>query len=252
MAKPGVALQLYTVREDCARDYVGTLTAVAEMGYPAVQAAMGYGGLSASALNALLGDLGLSMAGSHVVLERLEANLQDEIDFNLGIGNRDIICPWLKPESRTEATYRGLPDILNRIGQKCHEHGLRFSYHNHDFEFERLDSQYAMDYLLARTDPKFVALEPDVYWLRVAGVDPAAYIRQYSGRCPIIHLKDMTRGANPTYAEVGEGVIDFGPIFAAAEAGGAEWYVVEQDTCQRPAMESVKISVENLRGMGKL
>ncbi len=252
MAVPRVALQLYTVREDLARDYVGTLRAVAALGYPAAQFAFGYGGMDAATLRSLLDDLGLAVAGNHITLERLESHLSEEIDFNLALGNRDIICPWLRPELRTESFYRSFPDILNRIGRTCHERGARFHYHNHEFEFVRLDDQYAMDYLLQRTDFRYVLFEPDVYWLKVAGIEPADYIRQYHGRCPYIHLKDMTGDRPPTYAEVGAGIINFGPIFAASEEGGAEWYVVEQDTCRGPAIESVRISLESLRRWGKL
>jgi sugar phosphate isomerase/epimerase len=79
----------------------------------------------------------------------------------------------------------------------------------------------------------------------------AAYIRRYSGRCPLIHLKDMAADEKRSFAEVGEGTMDWPAIFAASEAGGARWYIVEQDTCQRPPLESVTLSLRNLRAMGK-
>jgi sugar phosphate isomerase/epimerase len=252
MASPGVALQLYTVREDLARDFAGTLRAVAELGYPAVQLA-GYGGLAAAELKRRLDGLGLGVAGNHVGLDRLENSLDEEIEINSTLGNRDLIVPVIPQSRRGSAEdYRRLAEQLDRIGERCRAAGLRLSYHNHDFEFVRFDGQYALDLLLGRTDPTLVYFEPDVYWIAVAGQDPAAYIRKYDRRCPIIHLKDLDPRRQPSFAEVGAGTLPFEPIFEASEAGGAEWYVVEQDRCPGPAIESARISLENLRRWGKL
>ncbi len=125
-------------------------------------------------------------------------------------------------------------------------------YHNHAFEFEPLGGTTGMEILLAETDPELVGFECDVYWVQYGGQDPAAFIQAHAGRFPLIHLKDMVgEGDGRTFAEVGEGKIDFAAIFAAAEAQGAAWYIVEQDTCQRPSLESAKLSLENLKGWGK-
>jgi sugar phosphate isomerase/epimerase len=252
MAPPRVALQLYTVREELARDFAGTLRAVAGLGYPAVQLA-GYGGMGAAELKRLLDGLGLTVAGNHVGLDRLENHLDEEIEINQALGNRDLVVPAI-PESRRHSAedYRRLAAQFEGIGERCRSVGLRFSYHNHAFEFVRFDGEYALDLLLGRSDPALVYFEPDVYWIAVAGEDPAAYIRKYRRRCPIIHLKDLDPGREPSFAEVGAGTLPFEPIFAAAEAGGAEWYVVEQDRCPGPAIESARISLENLRRWGKL
>lgn len=247
---PRVALQLYTVREDLHRDFAGTLRAVAAIGYPAVQLA-GYGGLSAGDLKRLLRATGLAVAGSHVGLERLEEHLDDEIAYNLEIENRDLIVPYL-PESRRQTLedYRRVADLLNRLGARCQARGARLSYHNHAFEFQRFDGRPALDLLLEWTDPALVFFEPDVYWIARAGEDPVAYLRRYAGRCPLVHLKDMA--PDGSFAEVGEGTLDFPAIFTAAEAGGTEWYVVEQDRCARPPLESVRLSLEHLRAWGRV
>lgn len=243
--QPGIGLQLYTLRDQMRNDYVGTLRQVAAMGYPAVQFA-GYGGLSAAEMKSILDDLGLKAAGSHVDLAALEARPDEEITYCLRVGTPDVIVPAMPRELRASADgYRKLADALNRIGARCQQLGARLSYHNHAFEFEPLDGQPALDRLLAWTDPNLVKWEPDVYWVKVGGTDPAAYIQKYAGRTPIVHLKDMTAGATPTYAEVGEGILDWPAIFGASEASGAEWYVVEQDTCARPPLESVKLSLDH-------
>ncbi len=248
MARPGIALQMYTVRAEAQADFAGTLRQVAAIGYPAVQLA-GYGDRQAADLRQLLDDLGLTVAGAHIALERLETALDDEIDYNAQLGNRDLICPILRAERRgDEAAVRAVVGTLNAIGARCRERGARFSYHNHAFEFERVGDRTLMEILLDETDPAAVYWEPDVYWIAHAGQDPAAWLRRYAGRCPLVHLKDMTAGQPPTFAEVGEGILDFQPIFAAT--ADAEWYVVEQDTCARPPLESIAISLRHLRAWG--
>lgn len=250
--KPTIGLQLYTVRDELRADYVGTLREVTKIGYPAVQFA-GYGGMAASELKRVLNDLGLTAAGSHVNFEALDNQTDEEIQYCLDVGTPHVVIPAMPQAFRGSADgYRRLADAMNRIGARCQALNARLSYHNHAFEFEKLDGQYGLDLLLGLCDPGLVSLEPDIYWIRHADVDPSAYIRQYSGRTPIIHLKDMTAGADHTYAEVGEGILDWPAIFAASEASQAEIYVVEQDRCARPALESAAISLRHLRDWGKL
>jgi sugar phosphate isomerase/epimerase len=250
--QPKVGLQLYTLRDQMQKDFVGTLGAVAKVGYPSVQFA-GYGGLSAGELKKLMGDLGLEAAGSHVGIEALETRGDHEIAYCLEAGTRDVIVPVMPAAWRdNEDGYRKLADALNRIGARCQALGARLSYHNHGFEFATFNGQRGIDITLGRCAPDLVAFEPDVYWIKVGGADPVEYIKKYSGRTPLIHLKDMTAGSTPTYAEIGEGIIDFKPIFAASEASGAEYYVVEQDFCARPALESARVSLGHLKAWGKV
>lgn len=248
MARPGIALQLYTLRNELRADLVGTLRTVAEIGYRAVELA-GAGGMSASDLKATLDSLGLRAISAHVGLDRLETSLASEVEFQAELGNHDVVCPSLPPQRRAdEAGWHHAAEALNRIGQRCRELGARFSYHNHAFEFEPVGSTTGLEILLGETDPTLVHWEPDVYWIAFARQDPAAWLRRYAARCPLVHLKDMTRGDSPTFAEVGEGVLDFASIFAAATS--AEWYVVEQDATARPAFESVALSLRHLREWG--
>ncbi len=245
-----VALQLYTVRDQTAKDFVGTLKRVAEMGYAGVEFA-GTGGLAAAELKKLLDDLGLRVAGSHVALGEYERDLQAVIDYNLAIGNRYLVVPFLPEDLRQdEAAWVAIAGRMNEIGAACREQGLTLAYHNHAFEFQRFGGRYALEILYDETDPALVKGEPDVYWFVRGGADPVAWLKERPGRCPLVHLKDMAPGAEQTFAEVGEGVIDFAPIFAAAQAGGAEWYIVEQDICKRPSLESAALSLRHLREWG--
>jgi sugar phosphate isomerase/epimerase len=250
--EPGIALQMYTLRDQAAHDLVGTLRAVAEIGYPAVQL-QGYGGLPPRDLRARLDDLGLGLAGTHLGLADVEHRLDEEIAFNVALGNRDLVCASIPAERRRSADdWLRLAELFQSAGERCRAAGRRFSHHNHAFELEDVDGRTGLEILFAETDPALVSFEPDVYWIALGGADPAAVIRRYAERCRLIHLKDVGRDEARSFAEVGEGRLDFGPIFAAAEEAGAEWYVVEQDRCARPPLESVRLSLEHLREWGKL
>jgi len=251
MAQIPIALQLYTLRNETARDFVGTLREVAKIGYAGVEFA-GTGGLRPAELKSLLTDLNLRVAGNHTGLDALEGNLNAALDDTQAIGCEFVVCPYLPEERRQNADgYRALAEVLNRAGAACKRRGLQLCYHNHAFEFQRFDGQYALDILYSATDPDLVKGELDTYWIQLGGVDPAGYIRQYAGRCPLIHLKDMAADAQRSFAEVGAGTMDWPAIFAAAEEGGARWYIVEQDTCPGPPLQSVTTSLQNLRKMGK-
>src|SRR5579885_3333564 len=158
MAEVGVALQLYTVRDETERDFAGTLRQVAGIGYGAVEFA-GYGGLAAPELKALLDETGLRAASSHVSLDRLEANLDGEIAYCQQIGCSYIVLPWLDPSRRDAAQMRALAPRLNEFGRRCRDQGLTFAYHNHDFEFVQDEGAYLLDRLLESTDPALVGLE---------------------------------------------------------------------------------------------
>ncbi len=245
-----VALQMYSVREEAARDFTGTLKAVAAVGYKALELA-GFGDLTAPELRKVLDGLGLSALSNHVGLPVLRSALDRTIDDCLSLGCRYLVCPWLPPEERGDASaYRRLAAELTSMGRRCRERGLGFAYHNHDFEFARLDGQFALDVLLESADVQAVKSELDMYWAAYAGVDPAQFLRHLGPRCAIVHLKDMVKDDSRAFAEVGEGRLDFPSIFAAAKAVGVELYVVEQDFCQRPALDSIAISLKNLRSWG--
>lgn len=239
-----VAVQLYTLREEASRDFAGTLERVAEIGYKGVEFA-GYGNLTASKLKDTLEKLGLKAAGSHVGLDQLKDRLDEVIDYNLEIGNKYIVCPWNQYGSHND--YIETARLFNKIGEKCKEKGLQFCYHNHSHEFASYNGEHGLDILYRETDPELVMAEIDTYWVKYAGLDPAEYIKKYSGRTPLIHLKDMDNGEDRAFAEIGNGILDFNSIINAAQDSGAEWLIVEQDVCKRPAIESVKISFENLK-----
>lgn len=241
---------MYTLRDDLSKDFAETVRRVAAMGYAGVELA-GTGGLSAGELRALLEDNNLRVVGAHVPLGALESDLGATVAYHQELGNPYVIVPFLPPDRRSAEGYAQVAVLLNTVGARLRDAGLHLAYHNHAFEFETLNGGgRGYDLLIDGTDPELVKIELDTFWVQRAGLDPAETLRRYAGRVPLIHLKDMTPGDEPTFAEVGEGTMDFGAIFAAAETAGAECYIVEQDVCRRPPLESVRISLDNLRNMG--
>ncbi len=244
MSNKLIALQLYTVRDETARDFKAVVHQVAKMGYSGVEFA-GYGGLAASELTALLAETGLRAAGTHVRWDVLESDLEREINYCLEIGCRHLTLPYLGREWYEGDKVKALAQRLSASGHIAQEKGLTFSYHNHDHEFAKSDDgRYLLDVLLDSTDPALVKLELDTYWAAYAGVDPIAYLHKRAGRVPLIHLKDMT--PERTFTEVGNGTLDTRGICQAAEECGTEWYVIENDAPKIPSLESARRSFENL------
>ena len=250
MSKLPIALQLYTLRDDTEKDFAGTIKKVAEIGYAAVELA-GRGSLSVQELSTLLADNHLKMAGSHIALEAMEADLPKIIEENLALGNRYIVVPYLSEDRRKTADdYKKLAGTLNEFGQTLQASGLTLAYHNHDFEFKPLDNgQLGEDILLENTDATLVKAEVDTYWVLKAGHDPVAFIQKHAGRVPLIHLKDRDT-TDGSFAPVGTGDLPLDALVAAAPGVGAEYLIVEQDVCKGSAIEAVTLSYANLKAKG--
>ncbi len=241
-----IGLQMYTLRDESAKDFIGTLKAVAEMGYNGVEFA-GYGGLEAFQLKELLQGFNLKAIGSHVGYRRLLDALEEEIEYNLTIGSQYIICPYLTEEDRADlTTWQEVFNNLEEIGLRCKEKGLVFCYHNHEFELtQQLEGVPALDKLFQAVSEKAIQVELDCCWVFDAGYDPIAYIQKYAGRIPLIHFKDLRKQDNQRglTVELGQGEVDLLGIAAAAKQAGSEWIIVEQDHCQNPPLVSVQNSL---------
>ena len=241
MSKIPVALQLFTVRDACEKDFEGTLRQVADMGYAGVELAGTYG-RSAEEAKQLLDELGLPCVGSHTG----DRDLDEVVAFHKALDCKYVgwpVFPGGLPD--TEEELKAAVERLNARGSDYRKHGLQLYYHNHSGEFKTINGKAILDWFYEGTDPDLVKAQYDVCWIHNAGIDPAAYMRKYPGRCPLLHLKDMK--ADKTLTEVGNGVVDFDTIFAAVEVAGVEWYVVEQDDWERPSIDSARISLENLK-----
>jgi sugar phosphate isomerase/epimerase len=243
-----ISLQLYTVREQTARDMPGTLRRLAEIGYTAVELA-GFGGLSSQELRRTLDDLGLRASGAHVPLDAWETDPGSVITDMHAIGSSHAIVPIGPPDRRADAeSVARLAGAFNRWGGLCHAEGLTFSYHNHDFEFAPLRDVTMWDVLVRETNPDLVHLELDLYWIKYGGTDPETVLRDVGDRVSLVHLKDMAPDETRSDLPVGEGTMPWPQLLAAADELKVEWFVAEQDN-PRDALEDVEISLKAMRDL---
>lgn len=243
-----IGLQLYTVRTLMAEDVESTLEMVAGVGYHEVEFA-GYFDRPPAALRATLDDLGLTAPATHVGLGPLRNRLPEILDEAATLGHRYVVLPSLPVRERESLDdYRRLADEMNQFGEACRAVDLQFAYHNHDFEFERIDGEIPFDVLLARTDPELLAIELDLFWIIYGGEDPLAYFDAHPGRFQLCHVKD--RAADGAMVDVGSGEIDFAGIFARSEQAGLTHYFVEHDEPGDPEA-SIRASYRHLSGMAE-
>jgi sugar phosphate isomerase/epimerase len=244
-----IAVQLYTLRTETARDLPGTLRKVSAAGYRAVELAA-LPPIEPEALRDLLAAEQLLPMASHESLETLRGGLDAVLDRITTVGCPRIIVPWLPDTERTDpAGVRRLAGELGAIARTCASRGIRLGYHNHAFEFEPLDGTTVWDVLLAELPPE-VELELDVYWAAVGGRDPVAEIRAIPERIRLLHMKDRAAGAEPRDAPAGHGTLPFPDIIEAARSAGVDWYVVEQDEPD-DALDDIERAFRYLDGLAR-
>lgn len=239
-----IALQLYTLREEMERDFIGTLKKVSDLGYRGVEFA-GFGGFSAAELKSYLEEFRLTPVGAHIGIDALKNNLEEIIEYNLQLGNKYIVCPWASFQGKED--YIAMAEALGEIGIKLKEAGLQLCYHNHAHELQSFEGEYGLDILYRTVDSELLKAEIDTYWIAYAGLNPVEYVAKYSGRTPLLHIKDMEDSKDRDFAEIGTGTINIKAIAEQAEKNGTEWLIVEQDRCKREPLESVRISIKNLK-----
>jgi sugar phosphate isomerase/epimerase len=256
-------LALYTVRESMASNPKATLQAVAEAGYAYVEAANyaegKFYGMTPSEFKSYLDSLGLTAISAHMGMVNMENADQLIADVKAaGISYFVIPVPPMNmftvdPATRSmgmKGTADELVSIMNTLGEKCHQAGIKLLYHNHDFEFKPMaDGTVIEDILLEKCNPDYVNFQMDLFWVTKAGVDPLTYFEKYPGRFLSWHVKDMDSAGN--FAPVGTGKIDFTRILAQKKKSGMEFYLVEQDnTFGLDPLEAIKISHDGLKKIG--
>jgi sugar phosphate isomerase/epimerase len=241
-----IALQLYTVRRDLASDLEGTLRAVAEAGYTAVEVA-GLPPVDPARLAGLLEDNGLRVAAAHESLDALRTEAAAVLERLTSLGCPRVVVPFLAEADRaTVADTRRTAAELATIAGTVGDHGLRLAYHNHNFEFAPLDGTTVWDVLLDELPADRVDIELDVFWAAYAGEDPVARIRALAGRVRLLHMKDL--GDDRRDYPPGEGSLPFEAIVAAGREAGVEWYIVEQDE-PRDALNDIVRGLRHLEGL---
>lgn len=240
-----IGLQLYSVQDLVAQDLPGTLETIARLGYDGVEFA-GLAGNSAIATRRVLDRVGLTAVGAHLSLEDLEERADETIADLRGLGCQTAIVAWLPPEQYVdEATAGRTVDRLVAAGQIVRGAGIRFAYHNHDFEFQPVGSTTLWS-LLLDVPADSLPLEVDVYWVRHAGLDPTELIRTLGSRVALIHAKDTAAVAGAGDAAVGVGIERWPDLLTACDNAGVEWLVVEQEH-STDILADVETSLLNLR-----
>jgi sugar phosphate isomerase/epimerase len=238
-----MGLQLYTVREAMAKDPVGTLKSIANIGYQDLETygfdpeRVGYYGFEAPRFKQILMNQGLTSTSGHYDLFRylnrplpeLQHYVAKCIEGAVALEQSYITWPWLEPDSRTLDHFKKLAERLNVIGDQIRNAGLGLAYHNHDFEFIDHDGVTGYEILTRETDPELVKIQLDLFWsTHSSKLSAHEMFAQHPGRFVMWHIKDMDKHDRNRYTELGNGRIDFTGIMPDAKLAGLQYYYVEQ------------------------
>ncbi len=227
-----IGIQLYTVRAEMERDMPGTLKKIADIGYNEVEF-HNYFGMPPAAVKKLIVDLGMTSPSMHLNAREVREDPEPLLEAVKEVGHDFATVAWLHPDDRqTMDQYKAWADTFNSLGERCRDMGLRFCYHNHDFEFQSIDGQKPFDVLLERTQSDLVEFELDFYWAEKSGNDVVSVLAKAPDRFPLCHIKDMD--SNGAMADVGAGVIDFRAILANRAVSNFEHFFVERDDATAP------------------
>jgi sugar phosphate isomerase/epimerase len=246
-----IAAQLYTVRDfaKTPADIALTLKKIRAIGYEAVQIS-GLGLISESELVALLKGEGLTCCATHEDGNVILNEPQRVVEHLKKLGCPLTAYAWPAGiKFDTLAEVKSFAARLNAAGKVLHEAGQVLCYHNHHIEFRRLAGKPILEILFAETDPRYLQGEPDTYWVQHGGGDPVAWCERLKNRLPILHMKDytVTTDNKATFAEIGNGNLNWPRIIAAAETAGCQWFCIEQDTCPGDPFDSLKQSFQYTR-----
>ncbi len=251
MVRIKIALQLWSVREECARDLEGTLKTIAEMGYEGVEFA-GYYGRTAEELRRMLEDFGLEVAGSHIGIDKLLGDkLEETVKFNRKLGNKFLIVPFLPMEKMaSKVAWLKAAEQINEIADKLKTEGMHVGYHNHSFEFQPINGEIPWYIFFDAAKPE-VIMQLDTGNAMHGGVSSEGIleiIRRYPGRAITVHLKEYAPENEGVL--IGEGKMRWKEFLDLCRTiGGTEWYIIEQEAYPYPPLECVKRCIDNLKAI---
>lgn len=266
-----VGLQLYCIRDEMAADPLGSLKQVAVMGYKYVEHAnyidRKFYGYPASEFRKIIDDLGLSMLSGHTVMgsqdwDEAKQDFSDSwkqtIEDAAFMGQKYVVSPWMDDSMRSNyddfMRYMG---VFNKCGELCRKNGMKFGYHNHDFEFsQKLNDTKLFDIMMKNMDPELVVVQLDIGNLYNGGAVAIDVVNQYPGRFENLHVKDEIKSTsgNEEYESciIGEGIVETQKVVdLATKIGGTKVYIIEQESYQgRTPMECVKADLEIMKEWG--
>ena len=239
-------LQLYTLRDDSARDLEGVLRSVAELGYEGVEL-FDLHGHEPEQVRAWLDELGLVAVGRHAGVDALESDLPGLADELRVLGTDRVALSWIDPGTLGDGSE--WVARIAAIAERARELGLRLGFHNHAAELRPLAGGSSFLSLLGELPPDLLWLELDLGWIWEAGVDPIELLERYRGRTPLVHVKDFGAHGGTEFRPVGDGAVGYERVLPAALSAGVEWLLVEQDQVDGPALAAVERSLDAVRRM---
>lgn len=270
-----IALQLYSVRQDLDKDFEQVIKKVKEYGYDGVELASLHG-KEPEYVKKFLSDTGLTPISAHVPLDSMLKDPDGVFGTYAFIGCKYVAVPYLPEERRPgKPLFDKTLEQMEQLGKKAKEAGLQLLYHNHDFEFVKIGDRLGLDVIYETIPADLLQTQIDTCWVKVAGQDPAEYIRKYKGRAPVVHLKDFYKQETDKdikmyeligikgkdhkpsdkkafgFMPLGFGQQDIPEILEASKEAGASWVVVEQDEPQegRTALECARLSIKYLKNL---
>ena len=226
-------IQLWSVRDDLAKDPKGVLKQLASYGYKQIESFEGakgiFWGMSNTEFKAEMDKLGMKIISSHCDINK---DFEKKAAEAAAIGMKYLICPYKGPQKEIDA-FKKFADEFNQKGEICKKNGIRFAYHNHDYSFATMNGEMGQDVMMKNTDASLVDFELDMYWVVAAGQDIETWLKKYPKRFRLCHVKDRKKNAPLTEKDasvvLGTGSIDYPKILKTAKKLGMEYYIVEQE-----------------------
>jgi len=217
-----ISLQLYSVHKAAAKDYVNTVKTIATHGWNGVEFAC-FGGLSVSEMKDLLTECNLYAVGAHCGMDIFKNQLRETLSYLQALGAQYMIIPGAPCDTKEQV--EEIISVLNASAVIAREYGIKVGFHNHAREFNKIDGRYILDMIAEDTDDD-VIIEPDVFWIQYAGVDPYAYVEKLGKKAELIHLKQIAAD-NKTDCILEEGILDIKRLVALSKY--ARHFIVEQE-----------------------
>ncbi len=239
-------VQLFSFRDEMAKDALGTLEKIAAIGILEIESARSrkghYYGLSPKEMKKACDDLGMQLVSGHVALDdQFEKTMEEAV----ASGQEYLICSSMPSRGQTVDNYKKVAEAFNKAGEACRKLGLKFGYHNHEYEFESENGTVLYDVLMDQTEPGLVHMELDLGWVIVGGKDPLDYFKKYPGRFPLWHLKDMDMSKKQS-TEFGKGGLDIPTMMAQQRASGVKHIFIEQEEYASTPLESMRHNMQYL------
>lgn len=245
-------IQLYTLRDDMPKNPMGVLKQLSSFGYKQIESYEGqqgmFWGMSNTDFKKYMDDLGMKVVSSHC---NMNIDFEKKAAEAAEIGMKYLICPWIGPQ-KTLDDFKKFAQQFNKCGEICKKEGIRFAYHNHDYSFKLLEGQLPQDVMMNETDPALVDFEMDIYWVVTGGHDPEEWLKKYTNRFRLSHVKDRSKTPGPdngkNTVDLGTGSINFKKVLKTAIENGMKYFIVEQEFYPNGTpLDAVKADAEYMK-----